>query len=86
MLLLWITPGVSTNDCPSSRDRTQSKEFNFHVYDAALPSDSSKIDPSFHKGGDFERKLGVLIDAASKGDYRAVRLWCVVAYVCAWLT
>lgn len=51
-----------------------SREFNFHIYDAGLPSDSYKIDPTFHKGGDQERHLGTLIEAASKGDLRAVRL------------
>ena len=34
-----------------------------------------KIDLSFHKGSDHERQLGILIEAAAKGDVRAVRLW-----------
>lgn len=52
-----------------------SKAFNFHIYDAALPSATSKMDPTFHKGGDYETHIGILIEAASKGDVRTVKLW-----------
>jgi len=52
-----------------------SEQFLFHIYDRLPSKKTKKLDVGFHKGGDNERDLGTLIEAASQGDIQAFRLF-----------
>lgn len=49
------------------------EHYSFHTYDR-LPGLKSKKDPTFYKGSNEEKNLGVLIDAAAAGDLRQIEL------------